>query len=179
MADLPTVAVIGGANSAGEAAAHLARYASAVSVIVRGPSLAGRMSQYLIDQLTGLANVTIRLNAEVVDATDDGRLRSVTIRDRERGTTAVLPTTGLFVLIGAGPRTDWLPDEIQRDARGFVLTGEDAAPTGERDGQRQAFETTMPGVYAVGDIRHGSIKRVAAAVGEGANAIRQVLGTEP
>ena len=170
------VAVIGGANSAAEAAIHLAKYARSVTVLVRGTSLAGSVSDYLIEQLTELPNVHVRLNTEVVEARDDRRLRSLILRDRSSGATDELETTALFILIGAAPRTDWLPPTIQRDQRGFVLTGDDTGSTVERDGHRRAFETTMTSVFAVGDVRHGSTKRIATAVGEGATAIRQIVG---
>lgn len=170
------VAVIGGANSAAEAAIHLAKYADSVTVLVRGRSLTGSVSEYLIEQLGDLSNVHVRVDTEVVDAGDERRLRSLFLRRRSNGDGDELDTTALFILIGAAPRTDWLPAAIQRDQRGYVLTGRDAPPTGGRDGHRRALETTMSGVFAVGDVRHGSTKRIAAAVGEGAMAIRQIVG---
>jgi thioredoxin reductase (NADPH) len=170
------VAVIGGANSAAEAAIHLAKYAHSVTVLVRGKSLAGSVSDYLIDQLSDLPNGEVRVDTEVVDARDDRRLRSLVLRDRSTGKVDEIKTTALFILIGAAPRTDWLPPAIRRDPRGFVLTGDDAPPSGGRDGHRRALETTMTSVFAVGDVRHGSTKRIATAVGEGATAIRQILG---
>jgi thioredoxin reductase (NADPH) len=172
----PTV-VVGGANSAAEAAVHLARYARSVTVLVRGDSLVGGMSDYLIEQLQALTNVDIRLHTEIVEARDDRRLRTLLLRNGRQDDVEELDATAAFVLIGAAPGTDWLPSSVARDPRGFVLTGSDAPPSGERDGQRAPFETTLPGVHAVGDVRHGSIKRVATAVGEGANAIRSIVAS--
>jgi thioredoxin reductase (NADPH) len=166
------VAVVGGGNSAAQSAIHLARYAINVTLLVRGPSLAGSVSEYLLEQMNDLPNVEVRLNSVIVNARDQRRLRSLTIRDNTTGTIAEHEATGLFLLIGAEPRTEWLPAQIVRDERGFVLTGEDAPSA---DGYtRLPLETTMPGVFAAGDARHGSIKRVAAAVGEGATASQQV-----
>ncbi len=178
MAGEPTV-VVGGANSAGQAAINLARYARSVSVLVRGDSLVGNMSEYLIEQLESLRNVDIRLRTEIVDARDDRRLRTLVLRNGKSDSLEDLDATAAFVLIGAAPRTEWLPPSLARDARGFILTGADAPPSGQRDGQRGPFETTLPGVHAVGDVRHGSIKRLATAVGEGAYAIRTIVATSP
>lgn len=169
-----SVAVVGGGNSAAQSAIHLARYAGRVSVLVRGPSLAGSVSEYLIDQLNDLANVDVHLNAEILEARDGDRLRSLLIRDNAAGAILELEAMGLFLLIGAEPHTEWLPAGVARDERGFVLTGDDAPSAVDRGRVRLPFETTMPGVFAAGDVRHGSIKRVAAAVGEGATASQQV-----
>jgi thioredoxin reductase (NADPH) len=169
------VVVVGGANSAGEAVAHLARYASRVTLLVRGATLDGSMSEYLIEQLDGLPNVDVRVNSEAVAALDERRLRAVVVRDRGQQRDEEIEASALFVLIGAVPRTDWLPATIQRDDRGFVLTGGDAPPSSSRDGHRRPLETTMANVFAVGDVRRGSIKRIAAAVGEGATAVRQIV----
>jgi thioredoxin reductase (NADPH) len=166
------VAVVGGGNSAAQSAIHLARYAGMVTVIVRGPSLAGTVSEYLLEQLNDLPNVEVRLSSEIAEARDHQRLRSIVIRDNAAGTIDERDATGLFLLIGAEPRTEWLPSTIARDERGFVLTGDDVPSA---DGHtRLPLETTMPGVFAAGDVRHDSMKRVAAAVGEGAAASQQV-----
>jgi len=154
-----SVFVVGGANAAGQAAVHLSRYAERVTILVRGQSLAATMSQYLLDEITGKENIDVRLSTEVVDAEGDGRLETLTLRDEDNETTEA--TDALFILIGAQPRTEWLPAEIERDARGFVTTGAD-------------FETTVPGVFAIGDVRAGSVKRVASAVGEGSVVIQRV-----
>ncbi len=166
------VAVVGGGNSAAQSAIHLARYARTVTVIVRGHSLAGTVSEYLLEQLNDLPNVEVRLSSEIAEARDHRRLRSLVIRDNAAGTIDERDATGLFLLIGAEPQTAWLPSAIARDERGFVLTGDDVPSA---DGHtRLPFETTMPGVFAAGDVRHDSMKRVAAAVGEGAAASQQV-----
>ena len=154
-----SVFVVGGANSAGQAAVHLARYARKVTLVVRGQSLSAGMSQYLIDELAGKENVEVRLRTEVVDASGEGRLERLVLT--EGGEHVEVPADALFILIGAEPNTDWLPGEIERDARGFVLTGAD-------------YATTLPGVYAIGDVRAGSVKRVASAVGEGSVVIQHV-----
>jgi thioredoxin reductase (NADPH) len=168
------VTVVGGGNSAAQSAIHLARYADSVTLLVRGPSLAGGVSEYLIEQLDDLANVEVRLNSEIVEARDGQWLHSLMVRDNGTGTIAEREATGLFILIGAEPRTEWLSAGIARDERGYVLTGEDARPVDPSGHVRLPLETTMPGVFAIGDVRHGSIKRVAAAVGEGAAASPQV-----
>jgi len=157
------VVVVGGGNSAGQAAVHLSRYAAKVTLVVRGATLALSMSQYLRDEIDAVDNIEVRLSAEVVDGAGDGRLERLTLRDGTGATTTV-PADALFVLIGAQPHTGWLPPEIVRDAHGFVVTG----------GGEHMFETSVPGVFAIGDVRSGSVKRVAAAVGEGSVVIQQV-----
>jgi thioredoxin reductase (NADPH) len=154
-----SVFVVGGANSAGQAALHLSRYAAKVTLLVRGASLAASMSQYLLDEISGTDNIEVRLSTEVVDAEGDGRLELIALRTESGVVTE--PAGALFILIGAQPRTEWLPPEIERDARGFVTTGSD-------------FGTTVPGVFAIGDVRAGSVKRVASAVGEGSVVIQRV-----
>jgi thioredoxin reductase (NADPH) len=158
-----TVFVVGGGNSAGQAAIHLARYAERVTVVVRGHSLAASMSQYLRDELEAAPNIEILLSTQIVSGAGEERLHELTLRDGVSQTTNTVPADALFVLIGAEPHTDWLPPEIVRDEYGFVVTG---------DGSM--FETTMPGVFAVGDVRSRSVKRVASAVGEGSVVIHQV-----
>jgi thioredoxin reductase (NADPH) len=165
--------VVGGANSAGQAALHLAKHAERVTVLVRGSSLQPTMSDYLIHQIDAAENVDVRYRTEVVDATGGGRLTGLVLRDRETGTTSTVPAAALFVLIGAEPHTGWLPTEIQRDHHGYVLTGPDLT-AGTLPRAALPFETSLPGVFAVGDVRHGSVKRVASSVGEGSVAIRQV-----
>jgi thioredoxin reductase (NADPH) len=174
------VHVIGGGNSAGQAALHLARHARQVSILVRGSSLAASMSRYLIDEIDAAPNVDVQANAEVVDGGGDGRLEWVTLRDTTTGETATVPTAAIFVLIGARPHTEWLPDSIARDRWGFLVTGADIAQEEEARGRWPLerpplmFEATLPGVFAVGDVRHRSVKRVASAVGEGSVAVQQV-----
>ena len=169
------VAVVGGANSAVQAAAHLARYARSVHLIVRGSTLAHSASDYLVEQIEALPNATVHLNSEVAEAKDEQQLRRVVLRDRTNGETSELAVGGLFIMIGAVPRTDWLPAELARDSQGFVLTGEDGPPVQSPEQFRFPFETTVPGVFALGDVRSGSFKRVAAAVGEGSAAVQQVI----
>jgi len=173
------VYVVGGANSAGQAAVHLARYASHVTMLVRGSSLAATMSDYLVREIQAAPNVTIRLGLDVVGGHGDGRLASLTLRDRRSGATQNVAASALFVLIGAEPRTGWLPEAIQRDRWGFIVTGADLLQDGTPpqwmlDRPPMLFESSLPGVFAVGDVRRGSIKRVAAAVGEGSVAIQMI-----
>ena len=165
------VAVVGGANSAGTAAIHLARYAEHVTLLARGASIADTMSEYLIRELESSSNVEIRTSTEIVDARGDGRLRGLVLRNNGTGAIEEIPATAAFILIGAAPNTEWLPSEIARDERGYVLTGRDCPGV---VGDARSLETTMSGVFAAGDLRHASLKRVAAAVGEGSTAVRQV-----
>jgi thioredoxin reductase (NADPH) len=138
------------------------------------------MSDYLIREIEDTDNIGIRLDTRVVDGGGEGRLERLVLEDTAAGRTETVPAAALFVLIGAEPRTEWLPEEVARDESGFVLTGEDV-PGGGRPTDRRAstrppmpLETSMPGVFAMGDVRHGSVKRVASAVGEGSVAIRMV-----
>jgi thioredoxin reductase (NADPH) len=166
------VAVIGGGNSAGQAAIHLAKYATHVTILVRSATLAVSMSDYLIRQLEGTPNITIRHRAEVVGGVEeDGMLGGITIRDLDSGTDGFEPVTGLFVLIGSLPNTDWLDDALQRDQGGYLRCGADVV---RADGHPAPalLETSVPGVFAVGDVRSGSVKRVATAVGDGAIAVQ-------
>jgi len=174
------VYVVGGANSAGQTAMHLSKYASRVTLVVRGPSLEAGMSDYLIKEIKDTDNVVVRLDTRVVGGGGEGRLERLVLEDTAAWRTETVPTAALFVLIGAEPRTGWLPEEIARDERGFILTGVDI-PSGGHQTDRGAstrppmpLETSMPGVFATGDVRHGSVKRVASAVGEGSIAIRMV-----
>src|SRR5215218_8485964 len=171
--------VVGGANSAGQAAMHLSRYARRVTLLVRGASLAKSMSRYLIREIDATENIEVRHNTRVVDGGGEGRLERLVLEDRASGLTEAIPAAALFVLIGAEPHTEWLPEEILRDEKGFVVTGQDLL----RDGRPQGWslerppmplESSVPGVFVVGDVRHGSIKRVASAVGEGSIAIQMV-----
>ena len=166
--------VVGGGNSAGQAALHLAKYAGQVTILVRSQSLAASMSGYLVREIDNAANVHVCYGCEVAGGGGDGRLEYLLIQDRDSGRTQSLPAAGLFILIGAQPFTGWLPGAIQRDRWGFILTGPDAAPHWPLQRAPFLFETTAPGVFAVGDVRHGSVKRVASAVGEGSVAIRFV-----
>jgi len=170
------VCVVGGGNSAGQAALHLSRYAARVTVVVRAGSLASSMSQYLRDEIDATPQIDVRLSTEVVDAAGEDRLEQLTLRSADD--TVIVPADALFLLIGARPHTAWLPPEVVRDARGYVVTGDDvpagSAPDGRREHPPRMFETTLPGVFAVGDVRAQSVKRVASAVGEGSVVIQQV-----
>jgi thioredoxin reductase (NADPH) len=172
--------VVGGANSAGQAAVHLARHAEQVTLLVRGDALAEGMSTYLLQELQRADNVTVRLHTEVTEVHGAGRLEALTIRDRVAKVTETLPVAALFIMIGAEPHTDWLAGTLQRDDRGFLLTGRDLLRDGRPplgwplDRPPLLLESSLPGVFAAGDIRHGSVKRVASAVGEGATAIQLV-----
>jgi len=164
------VYVVGGGNSAGQAAMHLSRHARRVTLLVRGESLESSMSSYLIETLAAAPNVDVRTRTEVVGGCGEGRLEQLTLRDSRSAEESTVEAAALFVLIGARPHTDWLPSEVERDERGFVPTGADlgsASPV-------LPLETSLPGVFAVGDVRHLSVKRVASAVGEGSVVIQQV-----
>ena len=160
--------VVGGGNSAGQAALHLARYARHVSILVRSESLAESMSSYLINELNANPKIGVRTMAEVADVRGERRLEGLTLRNRETGETEDVEAGGLFILIGAIPHTEWLPEELERDQWGYVVTGTDLEPA------RPMFETSVPGIFAVGDLRHRSVKRVASAVGEGSVVIQEV-----
>jgi thioredoxin reductase (NADPH) len=157
------VFVVGAGNSGGQAAVHATRFAESVTLLCRRKSLVDNMSQYLIDEVHA-AGVNVRLEASIVGASGEGRLRELVIRDGATGGSERVPADAVFVLIGAQPHTDWLPTDIDRDERGFVLTG-----AGEH-----MFETSAPGVFAIGDVRADSVKRVVSAVGEGSVVIHQV-----
>jgi thioredoxin reductase (NADPH) len=174
------VFVVGGANSAGQAAVHLARYAARVTMLVRGQSLTDSMSEYLIKEITGTPNIAVRHGAVVTGGDGTGWLESLTIQDQVSGVTETVPAAALFVLIGAEPHTQWLPDDIKRDRWGYVVTGTDLMAGGHPPEswplQRPPLflESSLPGVFAVGDVRCGSVKRVASAVGDGSVAIRLI-----
>ena len=164
------VYVVGAGNSAGQAAVNLAKYAHRVTMIVRGAGLGATMSDYLIRTITATANIHLLPHTTVVDGHGTDRLHDLVLRDATTGQTRTVPAAALFILIGAHPHTDWLPPRIHRDQHGFVLTGQDL-PAGHT---ALPLETSMPGVFAAGDIRHGSVKRVASAVGDGGISIRSV-----
>jgi thioredoxin reductase (NADPH) len=168
--------IVGGGNSAGQAALHLQRYAADVTVVIRTPDLSATMSRYLIDEIEASPAITVVPNADVVDGSGDGWLSEVVVADRTTGERRSLPADGLFVMIGAQPHTAWLPDDVVRDPWGFVVTGADLRETGAWHLQRPpcAHETSVPGLFAVGDVRAGSVKRVASAVGEGSVVVSEV-----
>jgi thioredoxin reductase (NADPH) len=174
------VYIVGGANSAGQAAMFFARTARSVTIMVRGKSLERSMSHYLVQQIAALTNVRVRTATEVVGASGSDHLEHLMIADREAGTEEEVETSWLFVFIGAAPCTDWLGKEVVRDDKGFVLTGPDLLIDGQLPAdwplERQPYflETSVPGVFAAGDVRGQSVKRVASAVGEGAMAVSLV-----
>ena len=168
--------VVGGANSAGQAAMYFSKYAKKVNMLVRGESLVKSMSQYLIDQIDSTDNIEVMPFHSVKEATGDGRLAALLVENSQTGEVKTLPTSYLFIFIGATPSTEWLGDVVARDERGFIRTGPDieekmAWPL-ERD--RFLLETSVPGVFAVGDVRQGSVKRVASGVGEGSICVQFV-----
>ena len=167
------VYLIGAGNSAGQAAIFFSNHARSVTLLVRGESLAASMSHYLIEQIATKANIRVETRSEVVAVHGAEQLEAIKVIDRRAGTTSRRDARALFVLIGAEAATDWLPSEISRDEHGFVLTGTDAMKAGPWKADREPFalETSAPGIFAVGDIRSGSVKRVAASVGEGGVAI--------
>ena len=168
------VYVVGGANSAGQAALHLARFANRVTVLVRGESLTASMSDYLIQQIEATSNIAVRLQTEVIDGRGESRLEALVLREVGAGRQEEVAAAAVFVMIGAEARTAWLPDELSRDDRGFILTDRDVAGSPMAGRTPLPFETNMPGVFAVGDVRHGSVKRVSSAVGEGSVAVGSV-----
>jgi thioredoxin reductase (NADPH) len=171
------VYVVGGANSAGQAAMYFSRYARRVVMLVRGSSLAASMSQYLIDQLKATSNIKIEFNSSVVEVHGQDHLEAISIHCSLTNEVNKVPANSLFIMIGAAPNTDWLANIVERDERGFILSG----PLLMRDGKRPKgwtldrdpalLETNVPGIFVVGDVRHGSVKRVASGVGEGSVAI--------
>jgi thioredoxin reductase (NADPH) len=173
------VFVVGGGNSAGQTALYLAKHARHVTLVVRGDNLERSMSEYLIREIDATANLTVSLHTEVSDGHGAGQLEALTLRDRRDGRTEQVPAAALFVLIGGEPRTQWLPETVQR-RWGYVLTGRDVVQDGTGpshwplDRAPLPLETSIPGVFAVGDARYRSIKRVASAVGDGATAVRLV-----
>ncbi|MEV4636793.1 FAD-dependent oxidoreductase [Actinoplanes sp. NPDC049548] len=174
------VYIVGGANSAGQAALFFSRYARSVTLLVRGDSLEASMSYYLIQQLNKIDNVHVRTRCEVLSAQGDGHLQAITICDSKNGLQTTVECGYLFVFIGAEPRTDWLGNAVARDEKGFVYTGPDLLTNGTRppgwDRDRDPFylECSVPGIFAAGDVRANSVKRVASAVGEGAMAVTLV-----
>jgi thioredoxin reductase (NADPH) len=171
------VFIVGAGNSAGQAAIYLARWARSVTLLVRGDSLAKSMSDYLVKEIEATPRVQVRLQTEVAAACGDHRLTELVLRDRATGRDETVLAAALFVMIGATPHADWLPDDVLRDRHGFILTGRDLPDTDWAKAAQPVplpLETSLPGVFAAGDVRAGSVKRVASAVGEGSVAIPQV-----
>lgn len=171
------VYIIGGANSAGQAAVYFAKYARSVTMLVRGDSLAKSMSRYLIDEIENASNITVRPCTKVIEAHGSQSLEALTLADANTGRTETVPATALFILIGADPYTGWLDGVVERDEHGFLLTGTDLMRNGKRpegwdlDRDPLLLETSVPGIFAAGDVWRGSIKRVAFGVGSGAMAV--------
>ncbi len=173
-----TVYVIGGANSAGQAAMNFSKYAKRVVILVRGDSLSSTMSQYLIDQIKATPNIELWTHASIAEVHGDTHLEEISVLCSDTNKIERVPTNAMFIFIGALPRTDWLGDVVERDERGFILTGPDLIWEGKRprgwmlDRDPFLLETNVPGLFAVGDVRHGSVKRVASGVGEGSVAVQ-------
>jgi thioredoxin reductase (NADPH) len=174
------VMVIGGANSAGQGAMFFSRYARKVTMVLRGGALSAGMSQYLVDRIKSTPNIDVKLNTRVTGVSGEARLSSVTLTDDEKGEVREEPTCGLFIFIGTAPRTGLVADLVQRDPQGFIVTGPDLMVDARRprgwmlDRDPFMFETSVPGIFAAGDARSGSGKRVASAVGEGSATVRLV-----
>jgi len=172
------VFIVGAGNSAGQAAIHLAGHAASVTMLVRGDALATTMSDYLVQKIEATPNISVRLRTEAAGGLGSGRLEQLSLRDNRSGAGQTVPAAALFVLIGADPRTQWLRETIACDRRGYVLTGRDLAHAGPPPARWPLerpplfLETSLPGVFAAGDVRHRSVKRVASAVGEGAIAVQ-------
>ena len=172
------VYVVGGANSAGQAAMNFAKYAERVVILVRGDSLSSTMSQYLIDQIKEMPNIQVWAHASVVEAHGETHLEEISVLCSDTNKVERVPASAMFIFIGALPRTDWLAGCVERDDRGFILTGPDLIRDGQRpkgwnlDRDPFLLETNIPGIFAVGDVRHGSVKRVASGVGEGSVAVQ-------
>jgi thioredoxin reductase (NADPH) len=174
------VFIVGGGNSAGQAAMYLSRYASSVTMLVRGKSLATTMSHYLVSQIEAHEKITVSPRSTIAKVSGNSSLEEITITDRGTGDARTVPAFALFIFIGASPHTDWVADVVKRDPAGFILTG----PNLIRDGRRPKgwhldrdpflLETSVPGIFAAGDVRHRSVKRVASAVGEGSMAVQFV-----
>jgi thioredoxin reductase (NADPH) len=174
------VYVVGGANSAGQAAMHFSKYARRVVMLVRGDSLASSMSQYLIDQIKQTSNIHVEFRTRIVEVHGKDRLEAISIRCGDSGQVEQAPASALYIFIGAVPRTEWLAGLVERDENGFILSGSDLVRNGQRPkgwtlGRDPGLlETNVPGVFVVGDVRRGSVKRVASGVGEGSIAVQFV-----
>src|SRR6267378_4128303 len=172
------VYVVGGANSAGQAAMNFAKYADRVVILVRGSSLSSTMSQYLIDQVKEMTNIEVWAHGSVAEAHGEMHLEEISILCSDTNKLERVPASAMFIFIGALPRTDWLANVVERDERGFILTGPDLIREGQHpkgwalDRDPFLLETNVPGLFAVGDVRHGSVKRVASGVGEGSVAVQ-------
>jgi thioredoxin reductase (NADPH) len=170
-----SVVIVGGGNSAGQAAMFLSKHTASCRLLIRGDDLGKSMSRYLVDQIERNDSIRVCKHTEVVGLDGDRELESITVHDTRTGERTTHPAKALFVFIGADPHTEWLDGQLAADDAGFLLTGRDVEDLAEYDGDRPLFlETCRPGIFAVGDVRSGSIKRVASAVGEGSMAVRLV-----
>lgn len=174
------VFVVGGANSAGQGAVFLSRYARQVTMLVRSSELEVGMSQYLVDQISATENIEVLTRTGVVEVKGDGKMEAVVVSQKDSGEVMCLPGTAMFIFIGAMPRTDFVAELVERDRVGFIVTGPDLLAGGKRPKgwrlKRDPFllETSVPGIFAVGDVRHGSVKRVATAIGEGSACLQSI-----
>ncbi|HWV35848.1 MAG TPA: NAD(P)/FAD-dependent oxidoreductase, partial [Thermomicrobiales bacterium] len=173
------VYIVGGANSAGQAAIYFADVARSVTMLVRGTALSASMSQYLIEHIERTPNIVLRFQSEIAEVRGDERLESLVLKNSSTGDVETVAASALFVFIGASPRTEWLDGCVARDEKGFILTGPDLVANGRPRNWKLSrdpllLETNIPGVFAAGDVRHGSGKRVATAVGEGAMAVMSI-----
>ena len=172
------VFIVGAGNSAGQAALHLGKHARTVTLVVRGDSLATSMSNYLIGPIESAPNIAVRYRTEVVDGAGDEQLQTITLADRANGIAEQVAAAALFIMIGGDPHTQWLDGQLARDPQGYLVTGRDVLDhpgvTWECDRDPLALETSMSGVFAAGDVRQDSIRRVASAVGDGATVVRLV-----
>jgi len=172
------VYIVGGANSAGQAAMYFSDQARKVFLLCRSDDVRKSMSEYLVRQIEDRDNIEVRHNSSVVEASGGEHLEEISIQDSASGETETVPAHSLFVFIGAAPRTDWLEGVVERDGRGFILSGPDLSENGRRpkgwDRDPYLLETSVPGIFVAGDVRHGSIKRCASAVGEGSIAVQFV-----
>jgi thioredoxin reductase (NADPH) len=171
------VYLVGGGNSAGQAALYFSQYASRVTILIRGDDLRAKMSSYLVDRIEASENIVVRTRTVIAGASGERSLTSLELKDTGTGAVETVPAAGLFIFIGAVPLTDWLGDTVARDPAGFILTGPDLSPEGGRprgwplDRDPFLLETSVPGIFAAGDVRRGSMKRVASGVGEGSTAV--------
>jgi thioredoxin reductase (NADPH) len=172
------VYIVGGANSAGQAAMYFSQHARKVVILCRSNDLRNGMSEYLVKQIEDALNIELRVNSGVIEAFGEDHLERLTIKNSATGEEETVPARSLFIFIGAAPRTEWLEGSVERDERGFILSGPDLMRNGKwpknwtEDRDPYLLETSVPGIFVAGDVRHGSVKRVASGVGEGSIAVQ-------